>query len=91
MLKDLAPWAVKQAEQSKYRTVGVYAGVLGYGYNTELLARKKLPEPKCWSDLLSDKYKDDVQVADPEFLGHVVHDARHASCSSTARTRASTS
>jgi len=69
MLKDLLPWAVKQAEQSKYRTVGVYAGVLGYGYNTELLARKKLPEPKCWSDLLSDKYKDDVQVADPNSSG----------------------
>jgi iron(III) transport system substrate-binding protein len=69
MLKELLPWAVKQAEQSKYRTVGVYAGVLGYGYNTELLARKKLPEPKCWSDLLSDKYKDDVQVADPNSSG----------------------
>ena len=69
MLKELQPWAVKQAEQSKYRTVGVYAGVLGFGYNTELLAKKKLPEPKCWSDLLSDKYKDDVQVADPNSSG----------------------
>jgi len=69
MLKDLLPWAVKQAEQSKFRTVGIYAGVLGYGYNTELLARKKLPEPKCWADLLSDKYKDDVQVADPNSSG----------------------
>jgi iron(III) transport system substrate-binding protein len=69
MLKELLPWAVKQAEQSKFRTVGVYAGVLGYGYNSELLARKKLPEPKCWSDLLSDKYKDDVQVADPNSSG----------------------
>jgi len=69
MLKELLPWAVKQAEQSKFRTVGVYAGVLGYGYNTELLARKKLPEPKCWSDLLSEKYRDDVQVADPNSSG----------------------
>ena len=69
MLKELHPWAVKQAEQAKYRTVGIYAGVLGFGYNTELLARKKLPEPKCWSDLLSDKYKDEVQVADPNSSG----------------------
>jgi len=69
MLKQLQPWAVKQAEQSKFRTVGIYAGVLGYGYNTELLARKKLPEPKCWADLLSEKYKDDVQVADPNSSG----------------------
>ena len=69
MLKDLAPWAVKQAEQSKYRTVGVYAGVLGFGYNTELLAKKKLPEPKCWNDLANDKYRDEVQVADPNSSG----------------------
>jgi iron(III) transport system substrate-binding protein len=69
LLKDLAPWAVKQAEQSKYRTVGVYAGVLGFGYNTELLAKKKLPEPKCWNDLASDKYRDEVQVADPNSSG----------------------
>jgi iron(III) transport system substrate-binding protein len=69
MLKELLPWAVKQAEQSKYRTVGVYAGILGFGYNSELLARKKLPEPKCWSDLLSDKLRDEVQVADPNSSG----------------------
>jgi iron(III) transport system substrate-binding protein len=69
LLKDLAPWAVKQAQQSKYRTVGVYAGVLGFGYNTEVLKRKGLPEPKCWSDLLNDKYKDEVQVADPNSSG----------------------
>jgi iron(III) transport system substrate-binding protein len=69
MLKDLQPWAAKQAEQSKFRTVGIYAGVLGFGYNTELLARKKSPEPKCWSDLLSDQFKDEVQVADPNSSG----------------------
>jgi iron(III) transport system substrate-binding protein len=69
LLKDLAPWAVKQAQQSKYRTVGIYAGVLGFGYNTEVLKRRNLPEPKCWSDLLSDKYKDEVQVADPNSSG----------------------
>ena len=69
MLKELLPWAVKQAEQSKYRTVGIYAGVLGFGYNTELLARRKLPEPKCWADLLDPKLKDEVQVADPNSSG----------------------
>ena len=69
MLKELQPWAVRQAEQAKYRTVGIYAGVLGFGFNTELLARRKLPEPKCWNDLLSEKYKDEVQVADPNSSG----------------------
>ena len=69
MLKELQDWAVRQAEQSKYRTVGIYAGALGFGYNTELLAKRKLPEPKCWNDLLSEKYKDEVQVADPNSSG----------------------
>jgi iron(III) transport system substrate-binding protein len=69
MEKELALWAIRQAKDAKYRTVGVYAGVLGFGYNTELLKRKNLPEPKCWSDLASDKYKDEVQVADPNSSG----------------------
>jgi iron(III) transport system substrate-binding protein len=69
MEKELAPWALRQAKDAKYRTVGVYAGVLGYGYNTEVLKRRNLPEPKCWSDLLNEKYKDEVQVADPNSSG----------------------
>ena len=50
-LVELQEWAVRQAEQAKYRTVGVYAGALGFGFNTELLAKRGLPEPKCWADL----------------------------------------
>ena len=53
LLAQLQPWAQKQAEQSKYRTVGMYLGVLGIGYNTELLAKKKLAAPACWKDLSS--------------------------------------
>ena len=30
---ELQDWAVRQAEASKFRTVGVYAGALGYSYN----------------------------------------------------------
>jgi iron(III) transport system substrate-binding protein len=69
MNKDLHPWAIKQWEQSKHRTVGVYAGALGYGFNTKQIADKKLAEPKCWSDLLDPKLKDEVQVADPNSSG----------------------
>jgi iron(III) transport system substrate-binding protein len=68
-LAELHDWAVRQAEQSKYRTVGVYAGALGFGYNTQVLAKKGLPEPKCWKDLLDPRYKDEVQVADPNSSG----------------------
>ena len=69
MEKELAPWALRQAKDAKYRTIGVYAGVLGFGFNTEVLKRRNLPEPKCWADLLNAKYKDEVQVADPNSSG----------------------
>src|SRR5256884_1099097 len=45
-LADLQDWAVRQAEQSKYRTVGVYAGALGYSFNTEQLKKTNIAEPK---------------------------------------------
>lgn len=47
LLNQLQPWARNQAEQSGYRTVGIYLGVLGIGYNTELLAKKRAPPPAC--------------------------------------------
>jgi iron(III) transport system substrate-binding protein len=69
LLGDLQDWAAKQAEQSGYRTVGIYAGALGFGYNTELLAEKGLPEPKCWADLIKPEYKGEVQIANPNSSG----------------------
>src|SRR6187431_2094251 len=48
---ELQDWAVKQWEASKGRTVGVYAGALGYSFNVPELTKRKLAEPKCWSDL----------------------------------------
>jgi iron(III) transport system substrate-binding protein len=69
LLGELYDWAVRQAEQSRYRTVGIYAGVLGIGYNVELLAKKNLPPPKCWADLAKPIYKDEVQMANPNASG----------------------
>ena len=69
MLAQLLPWAVKQAEQSKFRTVGIYAGALGYGVNTKMLSDKKIAEPKCWADLIKAEFKDEIQVADPNSSG----------------------
>lgn len=68
-LPQLHPWAQDQAQQSGWRTVGVYSGPLGFGYNTELLAKKKLPVPKCWKDLLSPALQGEVQVANPASSG----------------------
>ena len=69
LLAQLQPWAQKQAEQAKYRTVGIYLGVLGLGYNTELLAKKKVPAPACWKDLAKPDYANDVQMANPNASG----------------------
>ena len=49
--------------------MGIYSGPLGFGYNTELLAKKKLPIPKTWCDLLKPEYKDEIQSANPASSG----------------------
>lgn len=69
MRAELSDWAISQAESSGDRTIGVYSGALGYGYNTELLAANNLPEPSCWKDLLKPEYKGHVQIANPNSSG----------------------
>jgi iron(III) transport system substrate-binding protein len=68
-LAELHDWAKSAHQASKGRTVGIYAGALGFGYNTEVLAKRNLPEPKCWKDLIKPAYKGEVQVADPNSSG----------------------
>jgi len=68
-LAELQDWAVRVAEQNKYYQMPLYTGVIGYGYNTELLAKKNMPEPKCWADLANPAYKGEVQMADPTTSG----------------------
>lgn len=69
MLAELQDWAVRQAETADYRTVGVYAGALGFGYNTELIDPGSADAPKCWADLLDESYRDEIQVANPNSSG----------------------
>jgi iron(III) transport system substrate-binding protein len=68
-LPQLFPWAQQQAAQSGYKTVGIYSGPLGFGYNPELLAKKKMAVPKSWADLLKPEYKGEIQVANPASSG----------------------
>ncbi len=68
-LPQLHGWAQQQAQQSGYKTVGIYSGPLGFGYNTELLAKKKLAVPKTWADLLNPALKGEIQVANPASSG----------------------
>src|SRR3712207_2764012 len=66
MLAELHDWAVRHAEQSKWRTAGIYLGALGIGYNTKVLGQRGIPEPKCWADLLDPRFRDEVQVRSEE-------------------------
>ena len=69
MRDQLHDWAISQAESAGNRTIGIYSGALGYGYNTEILAANGLPEPSCWKDLLKPEYKGHVQMANPNSSG----------------------
>ena len=69
MRDQLHDWAIAQAESANNRTIGIYSGALGYGYNTELVAANNLSEPSCWEDLLKPEYKGHVQMANPNSSG----------------------
>lgn len=68
-LGELQDWAVEQAKVSGNRTVGVYSGALGWGYNTEIFEKKGLKGPECWADLLDPALKGEIQIADPNSSG----------------------
>ena len=69
MLDQLQPWAQNQAKVSGYKTVGVYSGALGWGYNTDILKRKNVEAPRCWADLVKPAYKGEIQIANPNSSG----------------------
>lgn len=66
MLAELQDWAVRQAETSGFKTVGIYAGALGFGYNSTMVTENA---PACWADLLDPRFADDIQVANPNSSG----------------------
>jgi iron(III) transport system substrate-binding protein len=68
-LAELHDWAQRLSEQSSGRTAGIYLGALGIGYNEEILKKKGIAPPRCWSDLLDPRLKDEVQMADPNSSG----------------------
>ena len=69
LMGELHDWAIRQAEAGDHRTVGVYSGALGFGYNKDLLAENNLPEPKCWEDLTKPEFKGHIQIANPNSSG----------------------
>ena len=68
-LDKLHPWAQEQARISGYRTVGIYMGLLGVGYNPEVLKDKKIAPPKCWKDLTRPEFAGEIQIPNPNSSG----------------------
>ena len=68
-LPQLRDWAQNQAKRSGNRTVGLYLGALGFGYNSQELAKRKIAPPACWADLLKPEFKGEVEMADPNASG----------------------
>ena len=66
---QLQPWAQAFAKVAQNRSVGIYQGVLGIGYNVNELKQRNLPAPKCWKDLLNPAYKGEIQIANPNSSG----------------------
>jgi len=69
MMSELRDWAVSQHKISGGKTVGIYLGALGIGYNSDLLAERGLPAPACWEDLAKPEYEGEVQIANPNSSG----------------------
>lgn len=69
MLAQVQDWSRRQWEQSGGRTIGIYAGALGYSFNRTQLERRRIAAPTCWADLTKPEFRDEVQVADPNSSG----------------------
>lgn len=69
MRGELNDWSISQSESADNKTIGIYSGALGYGYNEDLLKKNNLAVPACWKDLLKPEYKGHVQMANPNSSG----------------------
>ncbi|MFI4999722.1 MAG: ABC transporter substrate-binding protein [Reyranellales bacterium] len=69
LLSELHPWALKQNANSGGRSVGLYADVLGFVFNTEFLIKNGVTAPACWADLLKPEFKGEIRMDDPDSSG----------------------
>ena len=68
-LNDLHGWSVRQYAMTQNMVGGFYTSAIGFGWNTEVLKKKKMTEPKCWADLIQPEYKGDIEISHPASSG----------------------
>ena len=68
-LNDLHGWAVRQYAMSGNFVGGFYTSAIGFGWNEDVLKKRKLPPPKCWADLIAPQYKGEIETSHPGSSG----------------------
>jgi iron(III) transport system substrate-binding protein len=68
-LPELQPWARRVTERSDYRVAAIYRIIIAFGSNPAVLARKGIPAPRCWSDLVLPAYKQEIELSNPVTSG----------------------
>jgi iron(III) transport system substrate-binding protein len=68
-LNDLHGWSVRQYAMSENYVGGFYTSAIGFGWNEDVLRKKKLPAPKCWADLVDPRYKGEIETSHPGSSG----------------------
>ena len=68
-IMDLHSWSVRQYAMSQNLVGGFYTSAIGFGWNTEVLKKKKLAEPLCWADMIKPEYKGDIEISHPASSG----------------------
>ena len=68
-MKDQYLWSADLLEKSGNQVAGIYRITLGFGYNRDLLTKKKLAAPACWSDLVKPEFKGDIETSNPATSG----------------------
>ena len=68
-MNDLHDWAVRQYAMSGNMVGGFYTSAIGFGYNTDVLKKKQLPEPRCWADLVKPAYRGEIEISHPATSG----------------------
>lgn len=69
-IDDIMPKFQDPAKVKGNYASAVYMGILGFGVNTERLAKLGIKDvPKCWKDLNDPRLKGEIQIADPQSSG----------------------
>lgn len=68
-LAELAPWARRATERSEFKVAAIYRIIIGFGTNPDLLAKRGVAAPKCWSDLPGAGLRREIELANPVTSG----------------------